>query len=844
MTQALLPSDSSSNARGGTQPIEVILSSSRQDSCTPGQPFDLSVTVQNLGDRDAVVDVWIDHQSAPIREWIALERQRLALGPHQDDEVNFRFNIPAEALPETYRYDLVVDATGAYPQVSAQRFTRQLYIQASERITVEANHPTFQLHPATSPKTPIRLRPGTPTTIEIQIDNRSERVDRFRLEALGVPLDWQTDIKYPRESSGPGLILEADSLGLNPGDRGHIFLNLTPSGNALAGSYIPTIRLYSQNNRDLHLLGMIYLQIEPVDLLQPTLQILRNQVRRPEQGGLFELQLSNQGNTPRTIHLRVDNLDEADSCEYTLDRDTVTLESETIDRIQIQAFPQKWWRRPLLGAGRFLNFRVELADAQARPIPLNSLQGNLIWLPRPWWQLLLAVLMTLGAIATLIFAIWWTFFRPPLIPRIVTFEVQDSQYSEASGDVAQVEWQLEHPHRIKTLKLSGYDPEGLLLSGPYIYELTDTLPSSLQSRCTLQADILWCRNVDTGARKPGEYQFELTVISKGRQPDTPIAQQSKQVEIEPKPIAVLPSPKVLTFFPSELTYLEPGTVLPERTDPGIPELTEQGIPITWVIDQPTQLQALTLAVRDSSGKLLGSTDYDLSTLTRNILPDNHELKPWCRVKEQLFCENVPTPIQEVGDYQFELTLIPKRQAEDGKGGEAETQIEPQTTEIITVQPRRSQIRSFLVDGREEPKRRIAVDPEVQGTPNVQLSWDILGGSTTTATLSPVPGDVSLSGGVSLPLPVPPGSQTFTLQANDATGEVVTRSITIETYDPTPTDPNAALAEVLAETLGGDSEPTAEPAPEPGEVPEPSLGDPSVAVPEVISPIEVPPRFDQ
>jgi hypothetical protein len=807
-------------------PIVVIPTSSELDSVKPGEKVKRGFIVQNRGDRDAVVDVHFDGERSPVLT-CKLPHQRLALGQGQSGEIVFIMEVHRATLPGWLDYDLVFDATDSYINLPPWRKSYQLRVLPDEQL-VEANHPTFLLTPQTSPTNPVRVRPGIPVPIELWVDNCSERVDRFRLSCLGLSNDWQIRITYPRDSNGSGLVLEADSLGLNPGDRGQILVTLTPPATALAGSYVPTLRLYSQNHPDLKLLGLVYLYVEPIYLLQPTLQILRNQVHR--QPALFEVYLANTGNLSRTIRLSVENLDEVGSCTYLLkpfEEDDTRYSSEpaTIiippydtQRVRLQGIPQRWWRKPFFGGGRFLNFRVELQDTEKYPLALNTLQGNLLWLPRPWWQLLLAVLIFLGAIASLAFLIWWVFFRPPVFPKILNFATQDARYAAANQDSARVVWQIDHPERVKSLKLTGYSPEGTILSGPYTYDLTKALPSSLQPFCTWQDTVLWCENVETGARRPGQYQFELTVIPKGPQPNQPIAQRTNPIVIDPKPL-----PQITEFFPNELVYVESGRVAPS-SQPKLPQITQRGIQLNWSVDHPRELATLKLVGRDAKGKSLGVAYYALQD---GALPP--ELQPWCRLEKQLICKNVPTPVYDVGEYQFELTAIPI----DDSG----TEVKPKTTEIITIQPQASQILAFRVNGTDaQNKYRIPVHPG-QPAPMLSLAWAIAGGKTTTATLSPVPGSIPLVGSVNLPLnPEPGGSTTFTLQVQDSSGKPFTRSVTIETYDPAPTDPNQSVANAITNAvkeLRSSPPPPASPPP---------LGASGAIAPGVVSPSELPPQF--
>jgi hypothetical protein len=105
---------------------------------------------------------------------------------------------------------------------------------------------------------------------EIQVLNRSERVDRFRLVCLDLPTRW-VQITYPADTQGLGLVVEGDSLGLNPGEQGLILLTLNPPAEALADIYIPTLQLLAENNPDLALLELIYLRVLPIYQLQSEL---------------------------------------------------------------------------------------------------------------------------------------------------------------------------------------------------------------------------------------------------------------------------------------------------------------------------------------------------------------------------------------------------------------------------------------------------------------------------------------------------------------------------------------------------------------------------------------------
>ncbi|NJN20535.1 MAG: hypothetical protein HC812_04185 [Leptolyngbya sp. RL_3_1] len=152
---------------------------------------------------------------------------------------------------------------------------------------------------------------------QIQVFNRSERVDRFRLVCLDLPPRW-VQITYPQDTQGLGLVVEGDSLGLNPGEQGLILLTLTPPAEALADIYIPTLQLLAENDPDLALLELIYLRVLPIYQLQSELITLARQVRT--QPAQFQLLLTNEGNSPRHVAVAARDLEEPDLCTYTLTR--------------------------------------------------------------------------------------------------------------------------------------------------------------------------------------------------------------------------------------------------------------------------------------------------------------------------------------------------------------------------------------------------------------------------------------------------------------------------------------------------------------------------------------------
>lgn len=812
------------------KPLAVILNSSGRDVITPGSFFELGITVSNQGDQSAVVNVFLEDLPPAMRPWASSTQEYLALAPNQSGEVFFRFRIPVEAMPGLFSYLLVIDAPQHYPEFPPARYTQQLQVLPPVQDTVQASDPTFVLDPPTRSSRPALVQPGGILQVQVQVQNRSERVDRFRLACTDLPETWFR-ITYPKDLSGFGLILDADSLGLNPGDVGTILLAFQPPIDALAGNYVPTLRLYSENNPDLVLLDLIYLQVEPVYQLIPELRTIVSSIR--QQAALFQVRLDNQGNTDRLLNLRVLSTDEPGLCEYKLETDTVAIAPKEVTYVNLQGRPQNWWKRPLFGPGRILSFRVQVEDSQQLPLNNGILQSYITWLARPWWQLLLVALTALGVIAALIWLIWWLFLRPPIIPSVGEFFAEDPRYAAANGDIARVGLQIENYQKVRSLRITGYSTEGEVISGPVIYDLSGkTLPAALAPFCTEDGILLSCRNVRTDARKPGTYVFELTVVPRRRRLKAePIVAKTDPVAIDP-----IPLPAVAELAPSQTQYIEAGA-LPAGLKLPVPQLTNKGIQLNWVVSTPGQLQALLLVARNKDGTILGGRRYEFRNPETQELVIPKELEALCQLGNILVCREVATGIGAVGEFTFELTALPM--------GEIPEDLEPKVSDPVKVEALPAQIISFSINGQEiqQAKYLFPVDQN-QPIPVLTIAWQVRGGSTTTVQLLPSPGSVGSQGSFPFPLSPEPGTVVLTLQASNGSGEPITRAVTIQTFDPTPSDPAKAAADAAAAAAaaaGQDAGDAGDAGSDGGG--EPGLDNPAPVEPGRLSPSETPPKFD-
>jgi hypothetical protein len=755
-------------------PLGVIFNTAGKDILIPGSVFTLSVTVSNKGSQSAVIDIWIDPISEEIRQWYTPGRERLALGPGQSNEVVFQFRVPAITLPGLYSYQVVIDAQEHYPEDTPLRFPQQIQVLTAIENIVRDSNPTFVLQPVSRSTEPILLQPGAALQLQVMVDNRGDRVDRFRMICPDLPQDWYT-IVYPQGVQESGLVVQSDSLNLNPGEQGLILWVIIPPLNTLAGNYVPTLKLYSDNYPELMLLDLVYLQVLPTYALQVELRTLMGRVK--QQAGVFQVRLNNTGNTPRLIALQAHPQDEGDSCTYTLAQSIAQIVPQETVAVELQVFPRKRWQRPFYG-GRVFNFSVGLEDTQQHPIPIDNLQSVLIWEPRPWWHLLLFFLLGLLTLLAIAYLIWRVAFRtaPPL--KILEFFSENSRYAAENGDVVRLGWQINQPKQVQSITIAGLSAEGEPLTRPDVYDLSQGLPSALEPFCTQGQGLLVCRNFRTSARKAGTYFFEIALQSNSNQEGTALIRKTGPITIEP-----IPLPQIASFSSTQPTYQEQRPSLDIASGPSIrqgkhpPQIRD--IRFNWIITHPDRLQELRLIGRNSEG---GATSplkrYDLS----QGIP--WELQSVCKATDRLVCKNVPTGAARPGNYTFELAAVPRI-------GIGKT-IATKKATPIKVLPRPTRILVFNLNG--QPAKPSYLIPIVkQKVPKLLLSWQVEASQGTKISLIPFPGNVPLEGKVPIVLAPKPSTSTFTLQTISPSGEQITRSVTLETYDPNPTNPEKIAA---------------------------------------------------
>ncbi len=662
--------------------LAVICSPSGDYTLAAGETFELRVTVSNQGHSSAIINISLDETSQPLWQWCKVSTQHLALDTQQSSEVVFQIPIPADTPPGIYSYLLVVDASQHYPEENPIQHQAKLQVLPPVQSVVRVNDPTFNLLPKSSSTEPIVITGGTTLELEAVVFNRSHRVDRFRLSAIDLPRSWWTVI-YPEGIRELGLVVATDSLALNPQESAIIRLKIHPSLTAKAGQYNSTIQLKSINFSDLVLLDIVYWQIAPTNIIDLDLQTVIGRVKKAK--GKFSILLNNRGNTLREISFTPREKREVYWCEYTLAQEKIKLPPHSNQTLDLTVKPKQWWRRPWFGKGLIVEFQVDVEDVYQLSLPYKQLPGILVWEARPWWHLVLLLLTATSAIAALVFAIWWIFFKPPTPPKILNFAAESSIYQSSNQDFIRLNWEIDRPKQIKHLKLVGRSPDHKVISQPVTYDFSQGIPENLANFCTLER-ILNCRNVRTDARKAGDYIFELTLASREpKQANSILA--TNTITIQP-----LPTPQIAQFQATLATTNNSNDNL---------------IYLDFTVNNSEQLKTIKLTGSDRNDVINYPTQeyhFDSGAI--------EELESYCQTSDRTInCKNVPLAIPNPGEYIFELTTIQ----------------EPETGQLKITDSQKSKAIAIAPPELPQLANLIPSQPIYQERANnpILLNWDII-----------------------------------------------------------------------------------------------------------------------
>ncbi|MBD1909342.1 MULTISPECIES: hypothetical protein [unclassified Leptolyngbya] len=744
-----------------------------------GSALKRSIVVKNLGDRPAEVDLWIvatEQKAEPILRWCSFsERNPFRLEARESREVMLTFDIPQQATPDLYHYEVLVDAQAQYPDKPPIRRPQQFRVLPSTHDAEWGTDPLFSVQPVTQAANPYRLQAGEALDVTVHIKNCSKRVDRFYLTCPELPQSWFT-VRYPESSlDNPGLVSETDGLELNPDSSGSIVLRLHPPQFTTAGHYFPTLRLTSSNDDTLQRLDVVYLQILTSDRLDVQLQPSLRRI--PSESGLFDVQISNQGNVVRK--LIVDAIDPEHQFRYRIEPFVLHLEPGHSEPLVIHTMPRKWWARPWWGKGREIPFDLhlkEVSGAMDAPKIPSTAQGVILWQARPWWMLVLLVLAGLGAVGAIALMVWLTLFKRPapapvpqpqivaINPTVNSTTGEPLTYRAGKDETMRLDWTINRLNDIDRITIIHLE-QGTEVSRKN-YTFAGSIPKELQRRAgqqdlcaAVQEDTtqLSCRAMPIAQATPGTHTFRLQVFSRSDR-----TQPVDERTTDSLTIAALSHPAIVQFSPTAATYQSGSEVGEGAIAPPIR--------LNWEISSPEQIQEV---------QVMGITEHGTITdaMQRYSLADGvpPELQGFCSMTTRLVCRNVPTSATRPGTYTFQLTLIAKQSEQTIK-----------QTPPIRIQATPPKVQSLQINGEDvgqNPTHRIELSADKPTT--ITFSWQIESDPDTQVELLPAPGSVPATGSLEYTLNDQPGQQPLTLRITNPSGEQMTRTILIETVAPPP-----------------------------------------------------------
>jgi hypothetical protein len=722
---------------GTFSPLKVIINPPGMQSGMPGEIVELHVVAINQGTQNAIIDIFLDEAFQIFSGLSISPCERVALAPQQSIEVSFQVPIPIDILPGTYDYAVIVDAPQHYPADTPIQFPQQIKVLLAEQTIVREYDPTFALQPTSNPKQPLIYQAGNPLQVGITVNNRSSRVDSFRLSCADLEEDWLT-IEYPAIGADAGLRSGATRLELNPNAVGQIWLKFHPPVDVLAGNYSFTLRLHSENSPNLTMLDLVYVQIPPVYRLGIKPNTILGKVNRSD--GQYELEIANLGNTVRQLAFSAKTQTETEICAYKFTPDRLRLLPAKNTVIQLTVRPNNWWQQPWIGAGLFINFQVDCQDIDKFPLTEIIPPQTLVWQPRPWWQLLLLLLVILGALGSL-GTIGWMLFRPNSL-RLEKFSPESRKLGE--GDRVLLNWEIHDFQQMQSLKLA--------IKGPVPSErelkLTDLISEkeNTEAPCTQQNRVLTCRNFTTEAKEPGKYTFEIKVLD--RDSKVLATQATDEVEITAKP-----EPEFKEVKPDKSTYTRGEKPL-----------------LTWTIKYPDKLEAVKIVVKTEDGKIASEQTIDRAKIDKDTN---------CKTETktvQLTCNGFPLELSQAGKYQLEIITVSKSKKVPTAPQLVKIEVLPKQLKIVSFTLNNSETESIVVKEGE----------------NLNLNWQVDGEENIQVELNPF-GTVQKSGTKQIPV-TPAIPAQISLTATDKYGQKVTKGFAIKVEantspSTTPSTPN-------------------------------------------------------
>ena len=703
------------------------------EKITPNGNSTTRVTITNEKHQTGIrLEVSLDLKPA-LQKWCKNPSHKITIGYQQSQEIEFLWDIPLQATPGTYDYYLRIKFLRSTSFYSFHPKRRQLTILRTRvKPQIHSIEPSFAITPASSSTNPIILSSRESLNLEIDVHNRSNRTDNFRL-STDLEDAWYL-IRYPETIERVGAIDGINALNLNPGEKGKIYLNIHPPADTVAGNYKPEIKLHSLNSPELFLKKIVYLKIPPQYLLQAELQTILNKVSYKK--GQYKISLTNQGNTFRVINCQPKSSDEDECCEYFLEPASVRIAPNKTVEVKLEVKPNSQQKRPFLGTKQF-NFQVDLIDKNNEPLPKNLLlKGSLFWRSRPFWQLVLLFVLALSIIGGCAWGIWWLLFKPKPGAQI-TLKPEKTEYPY--GKTIAVDWTVENFETIDKITIFDKEREQDKINTKCYYfddklnqkNCTLVTPDNLPNNCKINNNVIGCSNVVfLHAKDVKQYVFKLKAIPN----------KGEIIEQETETITILPKPT--------LTVFEPLKISPAKSRYQPKEALKLIVDVSNIEDFIGE-DRIYLLINDASGEKPILSQENISQYCSPSIRDRYS----CKIDLPRFTD---------GEYKVGIELHYDADGRINKKIERFTVPKP----VIVKTP--IKLNYFRINSSDSGTLEVEV-----GTP-ITVSWSVTG-KNATVNVDCIGGQLGLQGRKRLN--VPEGStQSCTLEISDEEGATVLRRI--------------------------------------------------------------------
>jgi hypothetical protein len=162
---------------------------------------------------------------------------------------------------------------------------------------------------------------------------------------------------------------------------------------------------------------------------------------------------------------------------------------------------------------------------------------------------------------------------PAPLPQVVEFRPTQPNYvidPSLSGKPTgsnptdiRLNWRVSAVKSLQALELVGRSPEGSVNRPSRRYSFAKGIPSELAEYCKIEQQILVCKNIPTQSDRPGQYIFELSLIT-AQNPEAPTTKKTDLINIipRPQPTRILqfqvngqPAPLRFAFRPTSLRQI-------------------------------------------------------------------------------------------------------------------------------------------------------------------------------------------------------------------------------------------------------------------------------------------------